>query len=61
MCVVALFTAGRDPARYRGVWPVSDSGEDTLGYSAFDTLHTVVRPCKDGAKALGFSCCSALK
>ncbi len=37
---VVLVTAGHVAARYRGVWPVNDSGEDTSGYSVPDTLST---------------------
>ena len=42
--VVALITVGEVPAHYRGVWPVSDIGEDTFGYCVHSTLSTVVRP-----------------
>ncbi len=53
---VALFTAGWVPARYRGVWPMSDIGEDTFGYCVRDTLSTVVRPLyNDSARALSFT------
>ena len=44
MYVVALITAGEVPALYRGVWPVSDIGEDTFGYCVHGTLSAVVRP-----------------
>ncbi len=44
MYVVALFTAGEVPARYRGVWPVSNVGEDTFGYCVHSTHSTMVRP-----------------
>ena len=44
MYVVALITAGSVPARYRGVWPVNDIGENTFGYCVLGTLSTVVRP-----------------
>ena len=40
MYVVALITAGEVPARYRGVWCVSDIGEDTFGYRVHSTLST---------------------
>ncbi len=53
MYVVALIAAGEVPARYRGVWPVSDIGEDTFGYCVHSTLSTVVRPLRnDSARAL---------
>ncbi len=56
MYVVALITAGEVPTHYRGVWPVSDIGEDTFGYCVHGTLSTVVRPLRnDSARALGFS------
>ncbi len=42
--------------RYRGVWPVSDIGEDIFGYCVHSTLSTIVRPlCNDSARALSFS------
>ncbi len=53
---VALITVGGAPAHYRGVWPDKDIGEDTLDYSVFNTLSTIVRSlCNDSAKALSFS------
>ncbi len=53
--VVALIAAGGIPARYRGVWPVSDIDEDTFGYCVHSTLSTVVWPlCNDSARALSF-------
>ena len=56
MYVVALITAGEVPAHYRGVWLVSDIGEDTFGCCVHSTLSTVVRPlCNDSARALNFS------
>ncbi len=56
MYVVALITAGGVAARYWGVWPVSDIGEDTFDYCVHGTLSTVVRPlCNDSARALSFS------
>ena len=44
MYVVVLLTAGGVPARYRGVWPISNIGEDTFGYGVHSTLSTVGRP-----------------
>ncbi len=61
MYVVALVAAGRVVARYRGVWPVSDSDEDIFGYSVPDTLSTIVRPRNGSAKALSFSYYSPLR
>ena len=44
VCVVALVAAGQVAMHYRGVWPLSDSGEDTFGCSVPDTLPTVASP-----------------
>ncbi len=56
MYVVALFTPGGVPACYRGVWLVSDIGDDIFGYCVHSTLPTVVSPLRnDSATALSFS------
>ena len=56
MYVFTLFTAGEVPALYRGVWPIGDIGEDTLGYCVHSKLCTVVRTSRnDSARALSFS------
>ena len=56
MYVVALFTTGWVPARYRGVWLVKDIGENTFGHCVLGTASIVARPPRnDGAKALSFS------